>query len=350
MWYRPDFQMLADEDTLAGIVRAGYDALFYVVKDYNGEWVTPAEVEVLRDIRQRYSLKMFGWVCCMTEGYVGELAAQGRAPEFARSAWSVCDVDGNDTIQRPIPCDLGLEQYACPANQHHTDVLLAGVGKLSSLELFEGFLYDFVRYPLELEYCYCLACDQLALELFGSDIHTLSPLEKFELRRIGVQRFVEQAERATTSWSTYLVWPDLGVPDLRRSQRYQSWEVSRISPMLYPTLGTDWRTMLRRVEADFRGEVVPLLLSSNPLVDVPIERTSPVAAIVTHYASRRWASGERASRSARWKQSLHRWAYAGVASARFAAAVARHYFQGLAPALDRLFAVGRSTRSHRSSP
>ncbi len=283
LWYRKDWASLRDAAVLGKIKDAGFDAVFYVVKDYNGEWAAQEELALLREVTSSWSLEVFAWVCVCTEGYSGRLAEAGCRPEFSSSQWSVLDLRGRDTIARPVECDFGWEQFACPANDAHTSVVCREVRAfLGRHRWVRGVLFDLVRYPLDPGYCLCLACNESSLNEWGKAVGSLSAWRRYQLKRICVRRLVERLECEVPGWKSFLVWPKPKWEDLTRTQDYGEWSVGRLSPMLYPTVGGSFEAQLRKFSSSWSAEVLPLRLAKA--APAYSERGfSAQDEIVTHY-------------------------------------------------------------------
>jgi hypothetical protein len=319
LWYRADIERLLDRATVQPLVDAGIDTIAYVAKDMNGEWISERELAALRDVQRTYRLRFVAWVCCMTEGYVGALTSPGVLTAFGERGWSVIDRAGRDTVRTPIACDQGLEQYACPANTAHTAYLVDGLGRLEASRLFDGFLYDFVRFPLEPAYCYCAFCERACQELFERSVRLCTTLQHFQQRSHSIKVFVEHLEQTFTHRKSFLVWPRFGGRSLARHQQYPHWQVQCLSPMLYPFFGSDPNRLLRRFAQDWSGACLPLFLLGPSPNTRELQRLDADDYLITHYGASRAIESRNPHhlRALRWRNVL-------VSNARYGAAWAAH--------------------------
>ncbi|RAZ80713.1 hypothetical protein [Planococcus halotolerans] len=261
---------------------AGIDTVVLIIKDYNGSWMTLEEVKEIKLFLKKQDIKLFGWICTLTEGYEGELTKKNRSPFFEERKWSVIDMDGNNTIDKPIYCDLGYEQYACPNNNDHTDFVISTL--LEYKECLEGVLFDFVRFPLEEEYCFCEECNKLSRKIYNKDIKKLSTFERFLFKKESITRFVNKLNSSTDLESTFLVWPEFYTKDLMRSQDYKNWKVDNISPMMYKTLWPSEKFLKNIALNKTIAKSLPLYILDESLkTKVKSLKTFNDDFIITHY-------------------------------------------------------------------
>lgn len=326
LWYRKDRQLLADNQLLVSLRRCGINTIAYVSKDYNGEWIGRDELALLSSVKDRYGFEIMAWICCMTEGYSGELAASSVSPLFTPRKWSVVDSRGRDCSIAPVHCDLGQEQYACPSNRNHTAYLVDGLVRLHRVSLFSGIVCDLVRFPLSLEWCFCDSCRAEARDVLGVDLDRATGHERFRLKQHVVAQIAEQlAHFAPNVNTTFLVWPRLKLPDLTRHQDYRSWNVRCISPMLYLTIADNPVRLNRSVEEHWDREILPLFLADAPLLESAKKHARDWSSfLLTHYGLSGTLSSDIERTIATPLTKVRRIAYPWYAGLRYAIAYSEH--------------------------
>lgn len=284
MFYKNEIDLLFDQSNLQKIKKKGIDTVFLVIKDYNGYILLNKKVKMLYNKLKKFDLELGAWICLMIEGYEGKLTNPGINPYFEKYGWSVIDDKGNNTIEKPIICDLGKEQYACPNNENHNEFLIDTIKILENSGFFSAFVYDFIRFPLENNYCYCQYCKSFFSELTGKEIMESNLYERFIFKRYSTKKIANLISRKTTLWHTFLVWPEI-FKNIQWSQGYTKWCCQRVSPMFYKTIDYN----ISRIEKKFRKtwgkEFIPLFLENNLMRFLETEegKYTKNNYILTHY-------------------------------------------------------------------
>lgn len=234
MLYSDEVNKINDSNFMQNIISSGIDSIFLVVKDYNGKWLTLDTIKEISLVLNEYRISFYGWICTQTEGYEGELTTTYLNEMFLEKEWSVVDSNGKDTLDNPLPCDLGLEQFACPNNANHNDYVVEMIKKYELF--FAGFLFDFVRFPLEKNYCFCNECNKIAEKMYNTNILNLSDYQRYMLKENSITNLVENLNDKVNIKKTFLVWPDFFAKNISRTQNYKKWKVDAISPMIYRTI------------------------------------------------------------------------------------------------------------------
>lgn len=292
--YRKDIVKLNDS-LFSELKRKKINSIFVVIKDYNGDWIESKEESIIDDWVRKYQLKKYGWICTQTEGYTGELASDGINPIFLKKQWSVVDAEKVDSIRNPIPGDFGYEQFACPNNNDHTKYVIS---KIKTVEKrYDGFLFDFIRFPLQNNYCHCKYCNSNALAKFDKKVSQLSNYEKYLLKKESINNLVNKYEKEVNSFKTYLLWPSFHFENLNRYQKPEEWQVKNLSPMLYYTLGEE-KKLLRKFKKKYNSiGIIPLFLLKNATQLNNLKNvTENENFILTHYGIENEINGKRRSK------------------------------------------------------
>ena len=242
------------ESLFETLAKLGFSAAFYVTKHYDGRvFYGSRRAEVVRDslsvvcnAASRLGLTVHAWFCLFPEGYKGRLSQRGPS-RFILEHPDCASVDreGFSTLERPVFCDYGFENYACPTNPEVQQYLLELLRELVSGYPLTGVHLDFVRYALPGDYCYCPVCKDAFERASGEDLvkaSLLSPSLVSNWRADVITRFVEsiydttKALRPETSVSA-LVWKhgdSKTMPDCTgKNQMWKDWALDFVNPMFY---------------------------------------------------------------------------------------------------------------------
>ena len=279
--YQSDLSVVND-DILNSLVAVGINSIFLVVKDYNGSWIDSKKEQEIDEWIKKYSLKKFAWICTQTEGYEGELTNKGINSLFEINNWSVRDNSNIDSIRKPVPGDFGIEQFACPSNDNHNKYVIENIQKIKSR--YDGLLFDFVRFPLQSEYCFCDSCEKLSNEIFKKSVYKLDPHEKFLLKQKSIVNLVNKLENEIDIYKSFLIWPSFKLKNLSRYQAPELWKAENVSPMLYHTLGNEAKMYEKFKKKYHKKNILPLFLV-NDINEINNKKLNGISSnyIITHY-------------------------------------------------------------------
>jgi len=235
--------------------------IFFVAKNMDGKVYYSSKLaeasgdklSLLCKLAADYNMDITAWFCTFTEGYTGRLFGEGTSRFLKENPDAAAvNVQGRSTIEEPVRCDQGLENYACPANplvQRHE---LALIREIIRNYPIKGIHLDFVRYPFPGDYCYCTFCKNKFKQDFGPSAGELRSQEhKAEWQQQIISEFISKAKSEIKSFNedtrvSALVWKYNDC--LNMTQDWRNWNVDFVTPMFYN------KSYLRSIEW-IRGEI-----------------------------------------------------------------------------------------------
>lgn len=235
----------------------GFTTIFVVAKDYDGSChfkranhTGSRRLENAIAAAQTAGLATAAWVCAFCEGYRGRLGGRGNQGLLStRPDLSCVDKTGRNTIVHPLRCDYGREQYACPSSDDVVEELETKLADLGQTPGIETILLDFMRFPLQDEYCYCLSCQAKFIGVTGHELLGASPTERLLFKEGVLRQAVERLVNAVKAKNAgmrvgALVWPRQKAAQL--GQRWWTWPIDYAAPMFYHASPTGVREEVAR--------------------------------------------------------------------------------------------------------
>ena len=224
----------------------GITHVFYEAKNIDGKVFYSSKLAEVVDDRlslicesaKKYKMRISVWFCTFPEGYRGKLFGSGTSRFLQRNQNCAAVNDkGYNTLEHPVPCDFGLENYACPANPKVQNYELELIKEIVKNYSVNGIHLDFIRYPMPGDYCYCDYCTTRFKDIFGfpiTDEKASGYLLKW--RQGTITNFVNKIYREIKSVDknlrlSALVWKYDDC--LKLTQDWKQWKVDFISPMFH---------------------------------------------------------------------------------------------------------------------
>lgn len=226
--------------------RHKFTDIFYITKNIDGSVFYKSHIaegiedrlEDLCKISAKFGINVYSWFCTFTEGYMGKLYGKGMSNFLKNNPeCSAVNSDGENTIKKPVFCDGGLENYACPANKKTQEYELKLIKEIINNYPIRGLLLDFIRYPFPGEYCYCSYCVNKFNSLFGINLNRNTPYPKIlRWKQYVIENFTNTVYKTIKDLDketqlAALVWKYDDC--LEKSQDWKNWSIDFAVPMLY---------------------------------------------------------------------------------------------------------------------
>jgi uncharacterized lipoprotein YddW (UPF0748 family) len=220
--------------------------IFFISKNidgklyYKSEYVNAEEdkLNILCKLGETYNIGVYAWFCTFTEGYHGRLFGDGISEFLLKNpTLAAVDISGKNTLEKPVPCDRGFENYVCPANPSVQEYEITLLKELVKKYPIKGIHLDFIRYPFPGDYCYCNNCQYIFKRDFGFELDDEEAKKYKNLwRRSIITNFVNRVsceirELNAEMQISALVWKYNDC--LEKTQDWIEWDIDFISPMLY---------------------------------------------------------------------------------------------------------------------
>jgi len=220
--------------------------IFFIAKNIDGKVfylskyaeTVEDKLSLLCEIASIYNINVYAWFCTFTEGYDGKLFGNGIS-QFLRENPDCAAIDrnGKNTLEKPVFCDQGLENYVCPANQKVQKYELKLMREIVQNYPIKGIHLDFIRYPFPGNYCYCDFCHQNFEKEFGISIESEeSKRYVLKWRQNTITNFVNKIHREIKKLNkniktSALVWKYDDC--LEKTQDWKEWNIDFVTPMFY---------------------------------------------------------------------------------------------------------------------
>jgi len=220
--------------------------IFFVAKNIDGKVYYSSKLAeapedkltLLCKLASDHNMKVSAWFCTFTEGYTGALFGEGTS-RFLKKNPDAAAVDavGRSTIEEPVRCDQGLENYVCPANPVVQRYELALIEEIVRKYPVKGIHLDFVRYPFPGDYCHCTFCtDKFKQDLSPSTDGLRSQQHIAKSRQQTITQFVNRAKKEIEGFDervrmSALVWKYNDCLDM--TQDWKNWDVDFVTPMFH---------------------------------------------------------------------------------------------------------------------
>jgi len=230
-------------EKLTRIKKLGFNSIFYVTKNYDGKVfyqssIADVEKDALSKICEvcdTLSIKVFSWFCLFSEGYTGELDAEGISKFLQKNPYVAAkDKIGRTTLSHPVPSDYGFENYVCPLNERVQTYEINLMIEILKKYTISGIHLDFVRYPWPGQYCYCDYCEKAYWETYGEKLNEISIEKHQSWKEQVITKFVsrvykELQEIRKDATVSALVWK---YPEgLSKNQNWKEWDTDFVTPM-----------------------------------------------------------------------------------------------------------------------
>jgi len=224
----------------------GITDILYEAKNVDGKVFYSSKLAEVVDDRlglicesaKEYKMRVSVWFCTFPEGYRGRLFGSGISRFLRRNPdCTAVDNKGYNTLERPVPCDYGLENYTCPANPKVQNYELGLIKEIVKSYPVNGIHLDFIRYPIPGDYCYCDYCTTHFKDTFGISIKDEeAPRYLLKWRQQMITDFVNKVYDELKSYDknlllSALVWKYDDC--LKFTQDWKRWKVDFISPMFH---------------------------------------------------------------------------------------------------------------------
>jgi len=224
----------------------GITDILYEAKNVDGKVFYSSKLAEVVDDRlglicesaKEYKMRVSVWFCTFPEGYRGRLFGSGISRFLRRNPdCTAVDNKGYNTLERPVPCDYGLENYTCPANPKVQNYELGLIKEIVKSYPVNGIHLDFIRYPIPGDYCYCDYCTTHFKDTFGISIKDEeAPRYLLKWRQQIITDFVNKVYDELKSYDknlllSALVWKYDDC--LKFTQDWKRWKVDFISPMFH---------------------------------------------------------------------------------------------------------------------
>lgn len=224
----------------------GVTDILYEAKNVDGKVFYSSKLAEVIDDRlslicesaKEYKMRVSVWFCTFPEGYRGRLLGSGISRFLRKNPdCAAVDDEGYSTLEHPVPCDYGLENYACPANPKVQDYELGLIKEIVKGYPVNGIHLDFIRYPIPGDYCYCDYCTTHFKNTFGISIKD-EEASRYLLkwRQQTITDFVNKVYGELKSVDknlllSALVWKYDDC--LKFTQDWKQWNMDFISPMFH---------------------------------------------------------------------------------------------------------------------
>lgn len=224
----------------------GITDILYEAKNVDGKVFYSSNLAEVVDDRlglicesaKEYEMRVCVWFCTFPEGYRGRLFGSGISHFLRRNPdCAAVDDKSYNTLEHPVPCDYGLENYACPANPKVQNYELELIKEIVKGYPVNGIHLDFIRYPIPGDYCYCDYCTTHFKDTFGISIKD-EEASRYLLkwRQQTITDFVNKVYGELKSVDknlllSALVWKYDDC--LKFTQDWKQWNMDFISPMFH---------------------------------------------------------------------------------------------------------------------
>lgn len=238
-------QLINSPKELKRVMDIGIDTFFPVVKNYDGriyfksasENFSGDKLTPFIETVKRKGFFVYAWLCILTEGYCfGPFSNQGPSPILLKNpSWACISSMGLNTLEKPIVCDGGWENYVCPSHGGLRLYIESLVKELVLSNSVDGIFLDLVRYPLDYEnFCYCQGCYDIGLKLFGQK--ELSKEQKCSIKSFLINTLVNNISHVIQKYGDgqklgALVWDYPFAKSI--GQDWKMWELNFLSPLYY---------------------------------------------------------------------------------------------------------------------
>jgi uncharacterized lipoprotein YddW (UPF0748 family) len=220
--------------------------IFFVTKNIDGKVFYSSKIaEVVEDklsllcrLADKYNMNVYAWFCTFTEGYEGELFGSGISRFLQENPdCAAINRDGKTTLEKPVLCDYGLENYVCPANQNAQEYELKLISEIVLNYPVKGIHLDLIRYPFPGDYCYCASCRQKFEQEFGIPIGSEeSKRHMLKWKQNTITNFVNKIHTEIKKLNkdvkiSALVWKYDDC--LEKMQDWKEWDIDFVTPMFY---------------------------------------------------------------------------------------------------------------------
>ena len=234
------------EEIIRRLHNLQFTDIFFVTKNIDGKvFYSSKFAEVVEDnlgllcgLAEKYNMGVYAWFCTFTEGYEGELFGSGVSRFLQENPDSAAvDKDGKNTLEKPVPCDRGLENYVCPANPKVQEYELKLMKEMVQNYSIKGIHLDFIRYPFPGNYCYCELCHQKFKQEFDIPLDSEeSTRYMLKWKQNTITNFVNKVHIEIKKINkdlkiSALVWKYDDC--LEKTQDWKEWDIDFVTPMFY---------------------------------------------------------------------------------------------------------------------
>lgn len=246
MIYSNEITLENTEKILKRLYNLQFTDIFFVTKNIEGKVFCASKyAEMVEDklsllcrLTDKYNINVYAWFCTFTEGYEGKLYGSGTSRFLQENSdCAAVNSDGKNTLEKPVPCDQGLENYVCPANPKVQEYELKLMKEIVLNYPIKGIHLDFIRYPFPGDYCYCEFCRQKFEQEFGISIESEeSKRYMLKWKQNTITNFVNKVYTEIKKLNkdvqiSALVWKYDDC--LEKTQNWKEWDIDFVTPMFY---------------------------------------------------------------------------------------------------------------------
>lgn len=247
MIYSNEITLENTEKIVKRLYNLQFTDIFYVTKNIDGKvFYSSKYAEIVEDrlsllcrLADKYSINVYAWFCTFTEGYEGKLYGSGTSRFLLENPdCAAVNRDKKNTLEKPVPCDQGLENYVCPANPKVHEYELKLMKEIVLNYPVKGIHLDFIRYPFPGDYCYCEFCRQKFEQEFGILLESKKSKRYIILKwkQNTITNFVNKLSKEIKELNkdiqiSALVWKYDNC--FEKTQAWNEWNIDFVSPMFY---------------------------------------------------------------------------------------------------------------------
>jgi len=246
MLYPEEVEQKSIEKLIKRLSNLNFTDIFYISKNIDGKAfyssrfadVTEDKLNLLCKLADKYDMNINAWFCTFTEGYEGKLHGDDIGRFLKENpAYAAVEREGKNTIDNPVHCDYGLENYVCPANPGVQEYELRLMKEIAQGYPIKGLHLDFIRYPFPGDYCYCKFCRQKFYKDFGMPMDSYKSRKNLlKWKQNIINKFVNEIYTEIKKINkcikvSALVWKYDDGPE--KTQDWMEWNLDFVTPMFY---------------------------------------------------------------------------------------------------------------------